>query len=209
MRRLALPLSATILLCAAAAWPAASTGQGGDCRDAIFYAGGYYSAPVTLSKPITPGREISATIGPHCTNAGQPDTVRAIKGISPRIALVRPGVTRKVWLAGGVHPETRGHPLHARLYPKGGPKPTCRSGRVVTWRYPIASVSSGRRANVSFLGPGGGAIGADVYENTKITSTVSRAGQPYVAGQYRAVSVVRRCKSGRPLVLKLSVRPAF
>ncbi|MDP2710746.1 MAG: hypothetical protein Q8O56_05970 [Solirubrobacteraceae bacterium] len=208
MRKLALPASAVLLLCAAAGWPATSAGQGADCRNAIFY-GGYYSPPVKLSKPITPGREINATIGPHCAGAGQPDTVRAIKGIPARIALVRPGVRRSVWLAGGLHPETRGHPLHARLYPKGGPKPTCRSGRVVTWRYPIASVGIGRRANVSFLGPGGEAIGADVYEDTKITSTVRRAGQPYVAGQYRAVAVVRRCRSGRPLVLKLSVRPAF
>lgn len=208
MPKLSYPAGAAVVLCALAVAPAASLGQGSDCRESAFYKGSFYLPRVTLAKAVTPGREIATTIGPGCTGEGQPDTVRAVADISPRLALMRPGQTRRILLAPGFFPELRKHPLHSRLYPDGGPKPSCRSGKVVTWRYPIGPTPSGPRAGVGFLpDPSRGLIFADVYEDTKITSSVTVAGQPYVAGQYRAVSVVRKCKSGRPLVLKLSARP--
>lgn len=187
--------------------PSASAGQIADCSQAAFYQGAVYAPPVTLAKPDTPGRAISTTVGPHCRDAGQPDTVRAIKGISPRLALLRPGENRRVLLAPGFNPELRGHPLHARLYPDGGPRAACAKGKVVTWRYPIAGTPTGRRANIGFAGPGGGYLAAVVYEDTRLTSTLTVGGQPFVADQFHAVAVVRKCSRGRPLVLKLSVRP--
>jgi hypothetical protein len=63
-----------------------------------------------------------------------------------------------VHLAPGFHPEIRGHPLHSRLYPDGGPKPACRTGKVVTWRYRIGGTPLRKRANIGFLPEGRGLI---------------------------------------------------
>ena len=207
MRRPRSSLLAAVVLGSFVAAPAAGLGQGAGCGDAVFYHGTYYSNPVKLAKPLTPGRTIATTFGPHCVNAGQPDSVRAIAGISPRLALLRAGAPRHVHLAPGHFPATRGHPLHARLYPRGGPKATCRTGKVVTWRYAIGGSPDGRGASVGFRTSGGGFIGADVYAGTKIASAVTVAGEPYVVDQYRATAVVRKCQGGRPLVLKLTARP--
>lgn len=193
----------------AVAWPAASHGDERCGNDVVHYRGQTYFPPIRLSRPFTPGRDIQTTRGIHCTNPDAPDTVRAIEGVSPRIALTRPGETRRVWLASGYLPELRSHPLHTRLYPNGGPKPSCRTGRVVTWRYPIGPTPSGvRRPGIGFLPRSSGrVISAVLHEGSKVTSKVMVGGTPLISGQDLAVAVVRRCRSGPPLVLKLSVRP--
>jgi len=78
----------------------------------------------------------------------------------------------------------------------------------IVMKTPIGPTPLGRRPLIGFLpSPSSGVLNAVVHEDTKVTSTVTVGGEPYVVGQYLSVAVVRKCRSGPPLVLKLSVRP--
>lgn len=220
----------TLLVAAATAAAATVAGAPGaamaSCTPGVKFDDAFYQLAETrkslangpaLRGGVIPGCDDTVVLGPQGQrlDAPEPDVpveLQRIRGVSPKLAVVRPG-RPGVFLAPGTFPELPGHPLHRTLYgPRDVPDATrdraCGPPHRVTGFLPY---TPGPGRPVTLRTAEGIDVTVVVDARTRFRGARLRAGQPVVAGGDALAVVGRRCSDPheRPLVaMRIRVRPA-
>ena len=170
-----------------------------------------------LNGGVLPGCNDTVVLGPDGQRLGVPEPdvpveLQRIRGVSPKLAVARPGQPG-VFLAPGTFPQLPRHPLHGTLYgsrraPDAMKDRVCGAPHRVTGFLPY---TPGAGSTMTLRTAQGIDVPVVIDAGTRIRGARRVAGQPTVAGGDALSVVGRRCADTyeRPLVAqRVRVRPA-
>ena len=222
-----LPLLVATATIAASAALGATGSAVASCTAGVNFHGAFYQYAETrngiaqgaaLDGGIMPGCDDTVVLGPEGQRLDQPEPdvpieLQRIRGVSPKLAVVRPGQPG-VFLAPGTFPELPRHPLHGALYgsraaPDAMRDRDCGPPHRVTGFLPY---TPGAGSAMTLRTAAGTDVPVVVEARTRLRGARRVAGQPTVGGGDALAVIGRRCADAydRPLVaMRIRVRPGL